>query len=150
MGHKDALGFEMKCMSNMITSFIGNELTKAGFDEITVTHGWVLGFLCRQRENVIFQKDIETRFGMPRSTVANIMKQFEQKGYITRQSDEKDTRLKRVVVTEKGIRVHEDTIKCIDEINRLLEDGITQEEKEVFKSMTEKMGENMKLRGFNG
>ena len=148
MEHKDILGFEMKRMSNMITNFIGNELTKAGFDEITVTHGWILGFLCRQKEHVIFQKDVETRFGIPRSTVANIMKQFEQKGYITRQSDEKDTRLKRVVVTEKGIKVHEDTIKCIDHINEILEDGITEEQKSVFKSMTEKMSENMKRRGF--
>ncbi len=150
MEHKLALGFEMKCMSNMITGFIGNELTKAGFDEITVTHGWILGFLCRQRDTVVFQKDIETRFGMPRSTVANIMKQFEQKGYITRQSDEKDTRLKRVVVTDKGIKVHEETIKCIDHINEIIEDGISEEEKDIFKNMTEKMSENMKKRGFNG
>ena len=148
MEHKVALGFEMKCMSNMITGFIGEELTKAGFDEITVTHGWILGFLCRQTDSVVFQKDIENRFGMPRSTVANIMKQFEIKGYITRQSDEKDTRLKRVVVTEKGIKVHEDTIKCITHVNEIIEDGITEEERKAFKSLLDKMTENMKKRGF--
>jgi len=150
MEHKVALGFEMKCMSNMMTGFIGAELTKAGFDEITVTHGWVLGFLCRHRDSVIFQKDIETRFGMPRSTVANIMKQFETKGYIVRQSDEKDTRLKRVVATEKGIQVNRETIECIDRINSIMEAGITEEEKQSFKSMTEKIMKNMEQRGFKG
>ena len=39
MEHKEALGWEMKRMSNTISSFIGTELTKAGFDEIIVTHG---------------------------------------------------------------------------------------------------------------
>ena len=47
---KEALGFEVKRMSNMIMNFIGSEMTKAGFDEITVTHGWILGWLRRHRD----------------------------------------------------------------------------------------------------
>ena len=148
MEHKEAIGWEIKRMSNTISSFIGAELTKAGFDEIMVTHGWILGFLSRQQDKVVYQKDIETRFGMPRSTVANVMKQFEQMGYITRQSDEKDTRLKRILVTKKGRDIHNEIMKSIAKTNEKVENGITEEEKQILKGIFEKMDVNMKQNGF--
>lgn len=143
MEKKEALGFEVKRMSNMIMNFIGSEMTKAGFDEITVTHGWILGWLCHHKDEAIYQKDVETRFNMPRSTVANIMKLMEQKGYITRQSDEKDTRLKRVVPTEMGMKVHEETMTFIDGLHKEMEIGITEEERKVLHIIDEKMTANM-------
>jgi len=149
MDHKEALGWELKRMSNTIGSFIGAELTKAGFDEIIVTHGWILGFLSHQQDKVIYQKDIETRFSMPRSTVANVMKQFEQMGYITRQSDEKDTRLKRILVTEEGRRVHDESMKSIFATNAKMEEGISEEEKQILRNIFEKISENMKRSGFS-
>ena len=148
MEHKEALGWEMKRMSNTISSFIGAELTKAGFDEIIVTHGWILGYLSHQQDKVIYQKDIETRFSMPRSTVANVMKQFEQMGYITRQSDEKDTRLKRILVTKKGQDIHYETMKCIADINQKLEDGISDAERQTIRKVFETLTANMKQSGF--
>lgn len=148
MEHKEALGWEMKRMSNTISSFIGTELTKAGFDEIIVTHGWILGFLCHQQDSVIYQKDIETRFSMPRSTVANVMKQFEQMGYITRQSDEKDTRLKRILVTKKGQDIHDATMSSIADINQKLESGISDEERQTIRNVFDTLTANMKQRGF--
>ncbi|MBR4344433.1 MAG: MarR family transcriptional regulator [Lachnospiraceae bacterium] len=148
MEHKEALGWELKRMSNTIGSFIGAELSKAGFDEIIVTHGWILGFLSHQQDNIVYQKDIETRFGMPRSTVANVMKQFEQMGYITRQSDEKDTRLKRILVTDEGRRVHTETMKSIAAINDKIEESISEEEKQTLHGIFNKISENMKKSGF--
>ena len=148
MEHKEALGWEIKRMSNKISCFIGDELTKAGFDEIMVTHSWILGFLCHQSERAVYQKDIETRFGMPRSTVANVMKQFEQMGYITRQSDEKDTRLKRIMVTDKGREVQEEIMKSIASINEKMEEGIAEEEKHVLRNIFDKISDNMKRSGF--
>ena len=100
------------------------------------------------RERAVYQKDIETRFGMPRSTVANVMKQFEQMGYITRQSDEKDTRLKRIMVTDKGREVQEEIMKSIASINEKMEEGIAEEEKHVLRNIFDKISDNMKRSGF--
>ena len=50
MERKESLGWELKRMSNTIGSFIGAELTKAGFDEIIITHGWILGYLCHHED----------------------------------------------------------------------------------------------------
>ena len=30
-----------------------------GVDELTAMHGWILGYLCRNEDKDIFQKDIE-------------------------------------------------------------------------------------------
>ena len=149
MEHKEALGWELKRMSNKIGSFIGAELTKAGFDEIIVTHGWILGFLSHQQDKVIYQKDIETRFGMPRSTVANVMKQFEQMGYITRQSDDKDTRLKRILVTEEGRKVHDESMKTCFATNAKMEEGISEKEKQTLRNVFDKISQNMLKSGFD-
>ncbi|MCQ2496471.1 MAG: MarR family transcriptional regulator [Lachnospiraceae bacterium] len=147
---KEALGFEIRRISNLIGGYVRSEMIKAGFDEITVTHGWILGWLCDNSDRAVYQKDVENKFGMPRSTVANIMKIMEQKGYITRQSDEKDTRLKRVVVTEKGFKTHKETIALIDRVHCEMEEGISDEEKRSLRSITQKMAANMQSRLGNG
>ena len=49
-------------------------------DEVTVMHGWILAYLEDNREREIYQKDIEGKFGINRSTVTNIVKLMEKKG----------------------------------------------------------------------
>jgi DNA-binding MarR family transcriptional regulator len=85
---------------------------------------------------------------MPRSTVANVMKQFEQMGYITRQSDSKDTRLKRILVTAEGKKVHEASMKSIFATNEKMEEGISDNERQTLHDIFEKISENMKRSGF--
>ena len=65
-----------------------------GVDELTAMHGWILGYLCRNEDKDIFQKDIEAEFKICRSTVTNILKLMEKKGYIRRESVPYDARLK--------------------------------------------------------
>lgn len=146
MEKKEALGFEIKRISNICSCYVRSEMIKAGFDEITVTHGWILGWLFHNKDKAIYQKDIENKFGMPRSTVANIMKIMEQKGYITRQSDEKDTRLKRVVLTEKGFRTHDETMALIDRVHCEMEAGITDEEKRSMRNIIDRMAANVQAK----
>ena len=66
-----------------------------GVDELTAMHGWILGYLCRNEHKDIFQKDIEAEFKICRSTVTNILKLMEKKGYIKRESVPYDARLKK-------------------------------------------------------
>ena len=41
------------------------------------------------------------------ATMANSLKRLERKGYIQRQSDEKDSRCNRIVITQKGLEAVE-------------------------------------------
>lgn len=134
-----ALGCEFKRMSSIIGRCIRNEMTNRGFDEVAVMHGWVLGYLYGHRSETIYQKDLEERFGLAKSSVASIVKLMEQKAYIRRETDSEDARYKRVILTDKGVEVQLQTMRLIDDINARLEEGITEEEKKCFRTMIEKM-----------
>ena len=86
---------------------------------------------------------MEQYFSIGRSTVTNIIQLMEKKGFIVRQSVEYDARLKKVVLTEKGVRNHEMLENLIDHLDTSLVEGITDEELSVFYSVIEKLRENL-------
>ncbi|MCM1308529.1 MAG: MarR family transcriptional regulator [Butyrivibrio sp.] len=137
------LSFELKRMNNLIRRHIHSGLVGGGFDEITIMHGWILGFLYDNREKKIYQRDLENRFGIAKSTVTNILKLMEKKGYVTRVADADDARLKQLRLTRLGEDTHKETIRIIDELNRGMEQGITDKEKEVFYTILDKLRKNM-------
>lgn len=132
-------------MQGVLMRYIKSRLTEAGYDEVTIMHGWMLGYLYEKKEMKVNQRDFERSFGIARSTVANIMKHLEGEGYITRTSDEADSRFKLIELTEKGEQVHNDIKKIIVDIHEEIEDGITPEEKECFYRIIEKMLRNMNV-----
>ncbi|MBD5157251.1 MAG: MarR family transcriptional regulator [Butyrivibrio sp.] len=137
------LSFEFKRMNNLMSRHIHSGLVGGGFDEITIMHGWILGFLHGNRDRKIYQRDLENRFGIAKSTVTNILKLMEKKGYVTRVEDADDARLKQLRLTKLGEDTHKETIRIIDETNRGMEKGITDEEKEVFYAILDKLRKNM-------
>ena len=58
MEKKRYLGFEIKKMDNIIFRQLKKKLVAAGFDEVTVMHGHILGYLCRHKDVDVYQKDI--------------------------------------------------------------------------------------------
>ena len=92
---------------------------------------------------VVYQKDIESNFGIARSTVTNILQLMEKKGYLTRTTDEHDARLKRLELTELGKRVHLDTIAVIDSAHDTMEAGVTDEERRICFKVLEKICKNV-------
>ena len=64
----------------------------------------------------------------PRSTVTNILQLMERKGYIERQSVPQDARLKRLILTEEGGRVHEKTMLSLHQTDEFVAGLLTEEE----------------------
>lgn len=135
--------FEFKRMNNLMSRYIHSGLISGGFDEITIMHGWILGFLYGNRNRKIYQRDLENRFGIAKSTVTNILKLMEKKGYVTRVEDADDARLKQLRLTKLGEDTQQETMRVLDEINKGMEDGITDDEKEVFYTILDKLRKNM-------
>ena len=114
---------------------------RIGFE--TLMHGWIIRYLYTNQDKDVFQKDIEQYFSIGRSTVTNIIQLMERKGYIARESVEHDARLKKVVLTEKGIRNQEMLEDLVESLDTRLVDGITDEELYVFYSVIEKLKRNL-------
>lgn len=94
--------------------------------------GWIIGYLYDHKEEEIFQRDIEAEFYIARSTVTCLVKQMEQKGYIARVAVERDCRLKRLCLLEKGEKLHECFLQNIDNVEKKVREGIDEEELQTF------------------
>lgn len=99
---------------------------------ITLEQVKIISFLDSHSDSYVYQKDIETEFGIKRSSVTSIMQNIEKNGWITREGDQSDARIKKVLLTEKG-RILSRLLKdYIDNLEAVLVSGMTAEEKEMF------------------
>lgn len=123
---KNSICHEIKALNHIITRKIFAYADRAGVDKVTVMHGWIMCYIDENRDRDIYQKDLETEFGISRSTVTNILKLMEKKGYIERVSVENDARLKKLILTERGKNTSSILKKTLNDneerVNRLLSD----------------------------
>ena len=102
----------------------------------------ILSYIYRQDKDV-YQKDIEACFSMPHSTVSGLMKDLEQQGLVRRCQVESDSRLKRLVLTERGRSVCRMVRQGMLDLNQQLTGGISEEEVSVFWRVAAKMRANL-------
>ena len=138
-----AIGPEIHMLNHLITRNLACHVTAAGIDEITLMHGWIMRYLYENRARDIFQKDIEKTFSIGRSTVTSLIQLLEKKGYVKREFVEHDARLKKVTLTQKGVKNHESMEVLITKLDAMLEEGIDGAELEIFFRVTEKIKENL-------
>jgi DNA-binding MarR family transcriptional regulator len=117
---------------------------KESADLMTGMHGYLIRYLYENRDKTIFQRDIEKQFSISRSTVTVTLQLMEKNGLITRESVEKDARLKRIQLTEKAQNLHLQIEADIAKFEAQLTRGITPEEEAVFLKVLEKMRNNLK------
>ncbi|MBQ1193081.1 MAG: MarR family transcriptional regulator [Lachnospiraceae bacterium] len=117
---------------------------EAGLDEVTFMHGWIMGYLHFNRDREIYQKTIESDFKIRRSTVTAILQLMEKKGYIKRDPVADDARLKRILLTEKGMETAEKTKEIIDRMENDLLEGIEPDQLDIFYEVSDKLLKNMK------
>ncbi len=130
-------------LNHMMNRNITTYVRMLGIDEVSVTNGWIIRYLYENRDRDIFQKDIEKRFSIGRSTVTNTIQLMEKKGYIRRDAVESDARLKKVVLTEQGIELHNSMRKVSKELDARTLEGISDEELCTFFEVIEKLEKNL-------
>ena len=91
----------------------------------------------------VYQKDIEKEFGLRPPTATQLLKSLEQDGMIQRIPDEDDSRRKRIIFGEKAAGVEQTLREEIEETERCLLRGISEDERKEFLRIAEKMLENL-------
>lgn len=107
----------------------------------------VLSYLYHKQSCDVYQRDVEAQFGMPRSTVSGLMKDLEENGLILRQPVESDSRLKRLMLTEKSLNICRRVRQGMVELNQQLAGGISEDELSVFWKVADQMKANLALSG---
>ncbi len=140
---KRKLGFEIGRTSRLIKRVLDNNSQKEYIDKVTGTHGFALGFLHRNKDRDIFQKDFEKEFDIRRSTASHILSLMEENGMITRESVPYDARLKKIVLTEKALNIQTEVMCFFDNLEKEFEKDISEEELQIFYSILDKINSNI-------
>lgn len=141
---RDMIGREIKILSNIIKRKIDSAAVFAQNQEVTGMHGWIIGYLYRNREQGdIFQRDIEAEFSIRRSTATGMLQLMEKNDLIIREAVNYDARLKKLVLTPKAIAIHEEVLRVMWDLEEQLALGLTKEEIEVFFATIRKMKANI-------
>ena len=98
--------------------------------ELTGLRGMALGFIVerQKRGEPVYQRDLETRFHINRSSVTALLQGLEQSGFIVRTPVEQDARLKSLAPTEKGLACTEAIRTCVRNFEDRLRTGISPEQ----------------------
>lgn len=140
----DKVGFSIHMLDVGMRKILDAKMKAAGYDDVTLMHGWILKYLYDNREREVYQRDIEKQFAIGRSTVTTIIQLMEKRDLVCRESVEHDARLKRVSLTEKGYQHNRLVEESIHGMHGLALAGLSEEEKAEFLRIAEKIAANLK------
>ena len=120
------IGVEISKTNNMLKRKCRDTELSREIEESTGKSGWIIGFLAENDDKDIFQKDIEEKFSVRRSTVSSMLKLMEKKGLVTRESVNFDARLKKLVLTQKAREMHCRMLEQLNMTEKKLKQGISK------------------------
>ncbi len=91
----------------------------------------------------LFQKDVEKEYNIRRSTATETLQLLERKGYIYRERVESDARLKRIVPTDKAVKVRCHLLDTIKRMEEQIKEGISENDMAVFLRVLKQISENL-------
>lgn len=131
------IGREVLIFSNRIKRRISEEASKHG---VTSIQSRILGFIHNNLDKRdIFQKDIEEEFDIRRSSVTSVIQLMEKNGYIKRVSVSEDARLKKIILTEKGLEIDRKVHEYITKFEKSLRDQLSAEEVDILISLIDRL-----------
>ena len=132
-----SVGFAVKILSNQFRRNLKLN------DDLTDMQGRIICFLYKNGSELIYQRDIESRFNIRRSTVTGILQLMEKNGLLVRSPVSNDARLKKLELTDKAIAMHEEFERRAKELDELASKGISKEELDSFIETANKMINNL-------
>ena len=127
-----ALSIELRKLSNLTCRYFDQQTNKRAVDAVTGTNGWIIGYIARREKEgrEVYQRDLETRFGITRSTASKVVALMVQKGLIEQQSVPGDRRVRRLTLTPKAEEVKRMMDEDHEKFEATLRKGLSEEEKE--------------------
>lgn len=143
MKRENDIAFALRNLSNLIKRDIEKSHDRLGLDDIKGVNGWAIKYFYENMDENIFQKDFENKFSIRPSTASKILKTMEQKNLISRVSVDNDARLKKIVLTDKAIEIHNKITKEIKDRELRLRKGIEETDLKVFFKVMKQLSNNM-------
>ncbi|WP_343101614.1 MarR family transcriptional regulator [Romboutsia sp. MSSM.1001216sp_RTP31141st1_G3_RTP31141_220114] len=138
--NKLKLGLDISKIHHIISRKMDASVISAIDDNLTVSQAYVIDFISNEgKDKEIFQKDLEKAFDLKRSSISLMLNNMEKSDLIERVPVTEDARLKKIILTQKSIKLYEKISTAIDSIEDKLSENITPEEIKVFQSVLDKI-----------
>ena len=136
------LCYQIKMLSNLIFREMQKE-DREEEEEITPAQGWVIGYLYENRGRNVLQRELGEQFHLRRSTVTEMLKLMEKRGYLLRVPSDEDARMKCLRLTEKAVKQHERVVARIRALEERVAKGFTEEELDTLFGQFERIKQNL-------
>lgn len=113
--------------------------------EINASLGMLLGQInCSQEHNeTINRKLLENALKITGPSVSNLLSKLESLNTISRKVNKNDNRNLNIKITDKGVDLLNNTNIVLDKVDKLLTEGMTEEERDIFLILLEKALKNV-------
>ena len=113
--------------------------------DLSMAQHLMLEYLLSQQENRIYSTHLHEIMGISKAAISSTLKSLYKKGYITFLREEHDERKKRIILTDKAKEMAAMIEKEIQEGEKRLCQGISEERLENARECLQLMIENVKL-----
>ncbi len=137
-----SISLEIKKIDSLIVRKI-MAYNKDAIYHLTPVQIVVIKYLIKNKDSVVYQKDIEKKLGLRKSTVSGILGTMIKNDIITRTDSTNDLRSKEIRLTETGYKLDKAMRKKAFEFEKLLQSNISKEDLEVFYKVTKQIQENL-------
>lgn len=102
-----------------------------------------LFYIIKNEGKEIYQKDIEQKFNISKSTVSESLNFLESQGYIIRNVSNKDSRLKEIKLTDKSKKFKNSFDKSLKSIEKIILNNFTNDQKIIFNKIIDEAIKNI-------
>ena len=133
------MGHYFKVIQIRMEHFMNQQLQAL---DLTASQGQIIGYLTHAKEPPC-ARDLEEFFRLSHPTVSGLLSRMESKGFVKIRPDERDKRIKRIYLLEKGLACSRQIAQSIEENDARMIRGFSEEEAEQFLSLLRRAIDNM-------
>ena len=143
MSNTDLLGFRIRSVWQQVKRLMNRHLTENDGYGLTGMQFAIVSYIAKESaERDVFQKDLEQKFDIRKSTVTGILNTMERDGLLLRETVPYDARLRKMILTDKALQAKKNSEQVIDTVENQLSKGLTEEEITTFLNILEKISKN--------
>lgn len=136
-------------ISNRGSKLIGDALN-GYFPPDTITKVQWTALYHIERNEGLSQRELAKLMLIKEPTALHLVDRLEREGWVVRKTDPENRRVRHLQLTEEGYRVYSENLPRVIQFNEDAKRGISEEEIDTFKSVLDRMIENLTMEDVRG
>lgn len=137
------IGYQLRLTNNAVKNFVDDECQKKLTKHLTGIQGLTLGYIYNHKGEQVTSQDVMKAFDLKKAAVSEALCNLVSKGLVSMNVSKDDRRKKYLSLTETGEKAHLDFMVVRDSTREVIENGLDDQEREVFKTICEKVRKNV-------